>query len=288
MGKPLSPKAVKIDWLKDHPRQREFFADTSDSELQELAADLERRGQQEPIHCCADGTLIRGHRRVQAAKHLGWQTIQAVIRHDLGEPDDPRVIDELIADNLIRRQLDELSLARCYRELKRAAQSAPDSGVGGDLRDQLAARLNCGKSGRSLDRLERLLDLPRVLQDCISRGELTKSHGEKILRLPPDRQQAIAQAVQDGGPGKQILRDHGVISPPRPDTPADLGKDLLSFLDVYLPQLKQNLKALDRLQVRGGRTDTVLEDAASFFAAWRDRKARLRQQSINAMREKCD
>ena len=76
------------------------------------------------------------------------------------------------------------------------------------MRDQLAARLNCGKSGRSLDRLERLLDLPLDIQHAISRGTLTKSHGEKILRLAPDVQAAIARALREGIPARQVLRDY--------------------------------------------------------------------------------
>lgn len=274
---------VEISWLKEHPRQSDFFADTSESELGELAADMKLRGQQEPIHCCPDGTIIRGHRRVQAAKLLGWKTISTVTRNDLGDPGNDQVVDELVIDNLMRRQLDDLSLARCYRQIKRShVPGDPDES--GDARDLLAARLNCGKSGRSLDRLERLLDLPRDIQDMISSGDLNKSHGEKILKLAEKTRERLFKSLRAGEPIVKVLRRHGVIKPATAKTPNQLGQELLNFLNHNLHQLRGRIQDLDRLQVRGGNDLDVLDEAVEFLVAWRDRKRGLSRQSVDAIR----
>jgi ParB family chromosome partitioning protein len=202
-------KLVPLVSLKTHPRQFEFFSETSESELAELAEDLTRRGQQEPIHICPDGTIVRGHRRVKAAEKLGWVAINAVVRQDLGDASCPETISDLINDNVMRRQLDELELARCYRELKQQ-YTAHDEDQYDDRRDRLAARLNCGKSGRSLDRLQRLLELPRDIQDMVSKKHLNKYQAEKILRLPESKRNSLFVDLRFGERVPEVLRRYGV------------------------------------------------------------------------------
>lgn len=275
---------LSLHRFHQHPRQNEFFGDTSDSELQELAADMQTRGQQERVHCLPDGTIIRGHRRVAAARLLGWEMIDAVVRYDLADAPEDAVVNELISDNLIRRQLDDLSLARCYRQLKQAAVSADDDGQG-DIRDRLAARLQCGKSGRTLDRLERLLDLPRDLQDAISQGTMNRSQGERILRLSPERQAEIAEVIRIGEPVREVLVDLDVVKPSRKKAPADFAQELLASLRRIIPLLENHLTELDRVQVGDGLALSVLNEAVGFLTSWRDRKQQLRNRSIEAIRD---
>lgn len=277
---PIREQQVAVASLKKHPRQHDFFPVATEAELDELAADLESRGQQEPIHCTADGTLIRGHRRVECAKRLGWETIRAVVHDEITDVMAPEVVDDLIFDNLMRQQLDDLALARCYRHLKQTSHR--DEGEG-DVRDRLAARLNCGKSGRTLDRLERLLDLPRGIQDAISRGDLTKSHGEKILRLPHDGQVEIEQRLGDGEVPRTVLQNFGLTRTSSSRTPVEIGTDLLKFFQSNLDDLREHRDQLDRLQVRGGDVIDLLDEAVDFLAHWRDRKRNLRSESIETL-----
>jgi len=260
--------------------QADFFAETSIAELQELAADLDDRGQQEPVQCLPGGTIIGGHRRVAAAKLLGWEQIRVVIREDLGEVDSPAVINHLIADNVMRRQLDDLSLARCYRGLKEiASEDTEKSGDNGDLRDQLAARLGCDKSGRTMDRLVRLLDLPLPLQDAITRGELTKDQGAKILKLPKAQQNEIAHHIEQGDTLKRVLCTHGVIEAPQAKSKTDIARELLHALKTNVGKLSGDVEDYDKIQVRGNDAIQVLDDAIDFLTRWRNRKASLRERS---------
>lgn len=274
-------RQVEVATLKAHPRQADFFPEATDSELEELSGDLQQRGQQEAIHITADWTIIRGHRRVQCARRLGWQTIRAVVHLDITDALAPEVVNELICDNLMRQQLDDLALARCYRQLKRTYFESRPQGEG-DVRDRLAARLNCGKSGRSLDRLERLLELPRGIQDAISRGDLTKSHGEKLLRLPGDSQVAIEQRLSQGEDPRAVLGSFGLTQKAPTRTPVDIANDLLRFFHSNLDDLKSHRDQLDQLQVRGRDVIELLDEAVDFLAGWRDRKRTLRNVPADA------
>ena len=278
-------RSVEVSWLKQHPRQNEFFPLQVDAEVDQLADDLENRGQQEPIHCSADGTIIRGHRRVMAARQLGWTMIDAVIRHDLGGPTSEAAVNEMILDNYMRQQLDPLTMARCYQHLKKS--SARDGARGGDVRDYFAKCLGTMRSGRTLDRLARLLKLPIELQRLYSRGELTKSAGEEILRLPVESQNALAQAVHAGVPIKQLLKDYEVQPACEESSTRDVGQGFLNMLKNRVPQLRRHVDDLGNLQVHGANATKVLDDAIGFLTEWRDLKRELLEKSFDEKLPKC-
>ena len=262
-----------IDALQEHPRQREFFSDTSDVELQELAADLERRGQQEPIHLCADGkTLVRGHRRVAAAKWLGWKTLKAIIHPEWTDPNAIEVIGDLVNDNLQRRQLTELEFARCYRELRRfcIATGQPYS------RDELARRLNYDKDGRTLERLENLLKLPVDVQRLITAKTLTKDQGAKILKLSKTEREEVYEALRRGEPVKRVLLDCGITKPKRQTTAIDVFQKLLKQLIANQHYFADNIEEFADARVTNcANAVEFFQWAADFF----DELAELRAAS---------
>ncbi len=71
--------------LKTNPDQAGLFTDLPDSQMSDLATDMELNGQQTAIEILPDGTIICGQQRVRAAKKLGWTHIKARIRHDLAK-----------------------------------------------------------------------------------------------------------------------------------------------------------------------------------------------------------
>src|SRR4051794_1893067 len=109
----MSPPATKtivrwgLDKLRPHPRQGQLFLDPSEGEVQELAEDMRRNGQLSPGEAPPDGTLVCGHKRLAAARKLGWAEITVRVRDAL---DGAPVAAEkrLIEDNLTRRQLGPL------------------------------------------------------------------------------------------------------------------------------------------------------------------------------------
>lgn len=269
--------------LKSHPRQLEFFSDTSESELEELARDLAERGQQEPIHVSPDYTILRGHRRVRAASLLEWETIRAVVRYDILDVNSPAAVMDLICDNVMRRQCDELELARCYREMK-ATHDPESDDLTGDLRDRLAARLMTGKSGRTLDRLVRLLQLPRDIQDMISRNVLNKHQGERILKLPRATREALIVDLQSQEPVVDVLCRYGVITPTSRNSPQQVGEELLRFFRSHLQALRAEVESLDSVQIPGVDSLQLLDEAAKVLSIWAKRKRAFRRKSVVSLK----
>ena len=175
-----------IDQLKPHPKQTEVFSDLSEHELQRLVESIEKNGLEHPPEILPDGTLIKGHQRVRAAKSLGWTEIQVIVRNDLAAQGAEAVEEAFITDNLDRRQLGPLEIARCYRRLKALERNSPwglSPREKGDLRDQLSKRF--GVSGRTLDRYERMLDTPQAVQDAVARNAAPDDHGREGRRAGP-------------------------------------------------------------------------------------------------------
>jgi len=54
-------------------------------DIESLAESFKRHGQISPIMINRKNLLIAGERRLEAAKHLGWRTINAVISDSCGE-----------------------------------------------------------------------------------------------------------------------------------------------------------------------------------------------------------
>jgi hypothetical protein len=89
----------KIDKLKEHPHRAALFGDFSEEELADLTEQMERNGLDYPVEVLPDGTIIRGHERVRAAKSLGWEKIDVVVLHDLNRfGDDEAIVDALKPD----------------------------------------------------------------------------------------------------------------------------------------------------------------------------------------------
>lgn len=274
----------RLEELKEHPRQREFFSDATKPELNELAADMDQRGQREPVHILPDNTVVLGCQRVRAARQLGWNEIDVVVRHDLAEAGENAILYELVSDNVIRRQVDDLSLARCYKELRaienREFLDGRRKGRMGDSRDRLAARLGGRISGRQLDRLARLLDLPRPIQDAIARREMPQSLGHKILGLKIGNREKIAQCLEQGDGIEQIIEQFKLKQNPQraPKLPADIGKEFFAFLNTHLGVLYKHVEQLDQGSYP---SIPVLERTAKLLAELLNRK-RSRRKKTNA------
>jgi ParB/RepB/Spo0J family partition protein len=201
---------VALTELKAHPREQEVFADLPDEQLEELAVDMKLNGQLVPIEVLPGGTIICGHQRVRAARKLGWDTVRAIIRDDLAELGKAAVFDRLVSDNLNRRQLDQLTQARCYQKLKENAsklsRKARSAYAGVDLRDVLAKRFNM--SGRTLDRWLRVLSTPVEVQRAVSAGSLSLASAGRVAGADQAIAEMIATEISLGKDPEEVVADH--------------------------------------------------------------------------------
>jgi ParB family chromosome partitioning protein len=85
-------------------------------DLSALAESMKRVGQISPIVISRKNLLIAGGRRLEAARLLGWRTINAVVA-DL--PDRTSRLEYEIEENLQRRDFNPDELSRASRELYR-------------------------------------------------------------------------------------------------------------------------------------------------------------------------
>lgn len=121
----------------------------------QLAESINTTGLQHPIDILPNGTILGGHNRLAAVRLLGWEEMPVRVRHDLAGKSDAELDQVFIEDNLNRRQMNPVQIARAYAALKGKCLPRDRAKHRGDLRDQLAKRF--GKGGRMLDRYVRLL-----------------------------------------------------------------------------------------------------------------------------------
>ena len=85
-------------------------------DIASLAESLKRHGQICPVVINKKNILIAGGRRLEAAKHLGWRTINAVIFDSPGELER---LEVEVEENIQRRDFNIEEVAEASRKLYR-------------------------------------------------------------------------------------------------------------------------------------------------------------------------
>jgi ParB family chromosome partitioning protein len=176
--------------------------------IDELAASLQAHGLVQPIvvRRAADGyQLVAGHRRLQAARALGWSEIQAVIR---GESEDDAYILTLI-ENLQRQDLTAAEEAEALGVLIRERNWSVRRVAEAIKRDPLY-----------VSRRLRVFEDP-VLRQPVLEQRLPVSTAEVLLRVDPERRaELVAETIANGWGQMEIRRTlrAGCGVTPHPDT----------------------------------------------------------------------
>lgn len=143
-----------------------------ESALAELTESLRSSGLLQPIvvRPAAAGRyeLIAGARRCEAARRLGWQEIEAVVR----EVDDRMALTLALVENLQRDALSPIEEAKGYERLIREF---------GATQDEVAALV--GVARPTIANALRLLQLPQEVQELLQSGALTPGHARTLLSL---------------------------------------------------------------------------------------------------------
>jgi ParB family chromosome partitioning protein len=164
-----------IDPNPFQPR-REFDQD----KLEELAESIRVHGVIQPVVLRRVNDryqLVAGERRCRAARLAGLDQVPALI-HDYS---DMEMLELAIVENLQRDDLDAIEEALAYEQLMRRL---------GLTQEQAASRV--GKSRSHVANTLRLLQLPEVLQQYVSRGTLSAGHARALLGLADHRRQLEA------------------------------------------------------------------------------------------------
>lgn len=228
--------------LRPHEEQGSLFDDIPASLFFALVDDIREHGIQTPLEILPNGKIICGHQRRRAALELGFSHVPVIVRSDLEAQGEGAVVQRMIMDNAARRQLDSLASARAYQALMNLQAGSRPTWLQGDLRDWLAESFQT--SGRNLDRLRQLLDLPRSIQSAISNGALPKSLARHLLALDIEKQQEAAARIAAGEPPRAVVKELAPHPPRRQRWPGTAFQELLRALRAALADLDGHLNKL--------------------------------------------
>ena len=188
---------VKIDGLKPHPFNKRVFKDLSTEKFEAFKRDISLRGLKYPLEITPDNIIICGHQRWKAVKELGWEEVEVKILK--GWTDD-QLLEHMIKDNLLRRQLDEFEQVDCGKKLEEIYKGRQ----GGDRQTEDAKALRTNDLNGQLKGQTRDL----VAQDLgLGNGKTWERLKEKVTTVRK-YSPTIEKEIKDGKTNiKTVLRE---------------------------------------------------------------------------------
>jgi len=160
---------VAVDLIDANPFQpRRTF---SPDKLKELADSIRSSGVVQPVLLRRSDEryqLIAGERRLRAARVAGLTTIPAVVR-EIGDRD---ALELALTENLLREDLNQIEAAQGYALLQQKH---------GLSHEEIAERLGLDRS--TVTNTLRLLRLPPEVQQMIAEGKISAGHARALLGL---------------------------------------------------------------------------------------------------------
>ncbi len=165
------------------PRQR-----FSPEELEELAGSIRSHGVLQPVLVRRKGDqfeLVTGERRWRAARHIGLETIPAIIR----DASESEMLELGLIENLQRENLNVIEEAEGYQNLVAKFNLS---------QDEIARRV--GKARATVANCLRLLGLPHEVRQMLMENKLQAGHAKVLLSVPLDEEKCfLARRVVEEG-----------------------------------------------------------------------------------------
>lgn len=187
---------VPVDLLKPHPKNKDL-PPLDDKIRREMAEDIRQNGIATPLILARDYTILAGYQRWEIAKELGMTHVPAIVRHDI-ESDTVEAVAFLIKDNLLRRQLNDVQVAKMIRLLKEeyGVRRGNNQYLGGASAKIAEAT---GLSERTVRELDRLNDLIPELQGLVSQGKLSRVAAYCLAFLSQEEQRDLVEILGESG-----------------------------------------------------------------------------------------
>ena len=227
--------------------------------------------------------IVMGHHRVQIAQELGWERVPVDLI-DVDETEEERL---MIADNILRRQIDKpmdkARLIRWLKELHGIKQGKNDSS---EKISEEAERI--GVTDRTLRNWDKLNDLIPALQAMVDDGSLPQTVASDLARkLTSVEQQALFDAIGAAGIA-QVKTSDIQAAKHTPDTRAL--ETQIAALETERDALHAQLEAAQATQTApASAPDTSssllaslqrqLDEAEATRQAYADELARLKRQT---------
>ncbi|MDP9750406.1 ParB-like chromosome segregation protein Spo0J [Thermoanaerobacter pentosaceus] len=212
-------KMIKINLLKEHPKNSEFFDDIQGQAWQDFLESIKTSGIITPLIVTKNDdetyTVISGSQRLRAAKELGIEEVPCEVRtykdRD-GITKEDWILKDLIETNLRQRgkgNLNDLKLAKCLVELMRIygiRRGRPVISSNGTEKHDIMSQLPSnyyqsyiaeliGISERQLQRINKLNNLIPEIQQLIDEGKLSTTEGIQLASLDEEVQRKLYYAL---------------------------------------------------------------------------------------------
>ncbi len=177
---PGNPTELPIETIVPNPFQpRKHFDERA---LGELAQSIRTDGVIQPLvvrHVGDRYELIAGERRWRASKLAGLAMVPVHIQ----DMPDERMLEVALVENIQRENLNAIEEAQAFHRL---------SGDLGFSHEQIGIRT--GKDRATISNSIRLLQLPADIQELIAQGYLTAGHARALLKVDdPDQLRELAR-----------------------------------------------------------------------------------------------
>ncbi|OHD22789.1 MAG: hypothetical protein A2Y38_20190 [Spirochaetes bacterium GWB1_59_5] len=150
---------LPVDRLTPHPENHRYFSDMQGEIWRAFVADIAERGIRNPLTVDrANGQVVKGNQRLRAALELGITEVP-VLWQDYDDTDE--AIDDLIRDNVMRRDLSFFEKYRLVAVLQERIQSRQGEGGGESSHKgkKSTSLQNEAKSEKPSDQIAKLLGL---------------------------------------------------------------------------------------------------------------------------------
>ena len=163
-------------------------ANFNKDKLEELTNSIKTQGVLSPILVrelgLNDYEVIAGERRLRASKMAGLETIPCLVDQ---KQDQDALISALI-ENLQREDLNPVEEAKGLDRLKREF---------GLTQDEVAA--STGKARSTIANSLRILSLPSLVLDMLSKGSIEKGHAKLLATMSPGDAESLAKQITKNG-----------------------------------------------------------------------------------------
>jgi ParB family chromosome partitioning protein len=202
-AQPAAAAEVPISVLDPNPFQPRSAMDPE--RLAELAASVRESGIVQPILVRRRGEryqIIAGERRLRAAQATGLATVPVTVR----DVDDEHLLELALVENIQREELNPIEEAQAFHRLQ------DEFGL---TQEEIARRV--GRDRATVANALRLLRLPRELRELLAESRLDAGHGRALLGLERAEEQVALgrEAARKGLSVREVERRVALQRAPR-------------------------------------------------------------------------
>lgn len=183
----------KVSELQEHPKNKDYFSDITGDFWSIFLEDIRENGIREPLSLnTVTGYIFKGCQRLRAARELGIEEVD-VLEEEIHEPESE--LDELIRDNVMRREVDmftKFRLVGILREKVKGKKRGPKP------KDQV--KKDSPENEEKLPPIDRIAQMINESRDTVTMAALFDS-------LSPESKEEVKEWFysQDKVPSKKDL-----------------------------------------------------------------------------------